>query len=135
MKPIAFLSICPVPEKRVCDKRPKHEAANHCLATWTADKRRVAQRLYQKWNGEGGENTECQKAKAGTAKLAEQPAKAGSCSVFSPLKFSDEAVIGSVASVTPMTASSLKQDVRLRWQCISRRASRSFYMRILTDRV
>ena len=77
-------------------------------------------------NGEGVENTEWQKAKAGSAKHAEQPAMAVSHSVFSPLKYSDEAVIGRVACGTPLTASSLKHDVRLRWQCLGRCASRSF---------
>ena len=27
----------PVPERRVCEKRPKYEAAYHCLDPWTAE--------------------------------------------------------------------------------------------------
>ena len=119
--------VCPVPERRVCNKPTRNEGGLSlsrpvdCCSNgeWRngSNKNR---------NGEDVEITEWQKAKAGTAKLAEQPAMAVSRSVYSPLKYFDEAIIGGVACGTPVTASSLKHDVRLRWQCLSRCASRSF---------
>ena len=116
-----------VPERRVCDKPIKEEGGlslSRLVDCYPNGEWRNSSNKNR--NGEDVENTEWRKAKAGTEKLAEQPAMAVSRSVFSPLKYSDEAVIGSVASVTPMTASSLKHDVRLGLPCLNGCASRSF---------
>ncbi|WP_289191133.1 hypothetical protein [Xylanibacter rodentium] len=77
----------------ICRRRRK--TAYHCLGSWTADQRRVAQRLQLRKMETALEHGVAEIARAGTAK---QPAQAIRHSVFSRLLNSGNAVSGSADS-------------------------------------